>query len=50
VSIEAPGATVWEHPIETVAKSERGLDRTLQGISYLVRWPATAGSGEVLIS
>jgi hypothetical protein len=42
-------ATTWSHPIETVAKSEKGLDRTVQGMSYLVRWPATVGSGEVEI-
>jgi hypothetical protein len=40
-------ATVWEHPIETVAKSERGLDRTLQGTAYLVRWPVGLGMAEV---
>jgi alpha-amylase len=40
-------AIVWEHAIETVAKSERGLDRTLQGTAYLVRWPAHLGSSEV---
>ena len=45
-----PKAEVWDHPIETVAKSERGLDRTLQGTSYLVRWPISAGSGEVELS
>ncbi len=42
-----PVAEVWEHPIETVAKSERGLDRTLQGTAYLVRWPVHAGAAEV---
>ena len=42
-------ATTWSHPIETVAKSERGLDRTVQGVSYLVRWPVTVGRGEVAI-
>jgi len=47
VQLAAAGATVWEHAIETVAKSERGLDRTLQGTSYLVRWPAHLGSAEV---
>jgi hypothetical protein len=41
------GADIWSYPIETVAKSERGLDRTVQGVSYLVRWPATAGRGHV---
>lgn len=40
-------ATVWEHPIETVAKSERGLDHTLQGTAYLVRWPVSMGSAAV---
>ena len=45
-----PKADVWQHPIETVAKSERGLDRTLQGTSYLIRWPVRAGSGEVELS
>jgi hypothetical protein len=45
-----PKAEVWDHPIETVAKSERGLDRTLQGTSYLVRWPIGSGSGEVELS
>jgi hypothetical protein len=44
-----PKAEIWQHPIETVAKSERGLDRTLQGTSYLVRWPVRAGSGEVAL-
>jgi alpha-amylase len=43
----SPAAIVWIHPIETVAKSERGLDRTLQGTSYLVRWPVQAGAGVV---
>jgi hypothetical protein len=45
-----PETEVWQHPIETVAKSERGLDRTLQGTSYLVRWPIGVGSGEVELS
>jgi hypothetical protein len=30
-----------------VAKSERGLDRTLQGTCYLLRWPASSGSAQV---
>jgi glycosyl hydrolase family 57/alpha-amylase/4-alpha-glucanotransferase-like protein len=47
--LPSAGAEVWSHPIETVAKSERGLDRTLQGVSYLVRWPATSGKGEVVL-
>lgn len=47
VLVNAPGATVWEHAIETVAKSERGLDRTLQGTAYLVRWPVLLGAADV---
>jgi Domain of unknown function (DUF1926) len=43
------GAEVWSHPIETVSKSERGLDHTRQGVAYLVRWPVSQGSGEVEI-
>ncbi len=50
VLVTEPVAAVWEHPIETVAKSERGLDRTLQGTSYLVRWPVADGTGEVRLS
>jgi hypothetical protein len=42
-----PEAEMWEHPIETVAKSERGLDRTLQGTACLLRWPASLGSCSV---
>jgi alpha-amylase/alpha-mannosidase (GH57 family) len=56
LSLDAPhelttdtAATVWSYPIETVAKSEKGLDRTVQGVSYLVRWPVTAGRGVVTI-
>lgn len=45
----SPHADVWEQPIETVAKSERGLDRTLQGRAFLVRWPVAVGEGEVTL-
>lgn len=45
-----PDAAIWEHPIETVAKSERGLDRTLQGTCYLVRWPIALGEAQLLLS
>jgi alpha-amylase len=40
----------WVFPIETVAKSERGLDRTLQGESVTLRWPLTQGKARVDIS
>jgi hypothetical protein len=40
-------ATVWRYPIETVAKSERGLDRTVQGEAVVLSWPVTAGHATV---
>ena len=42
-----PAADVWTHPIETVAKSERGLDRTTQGQSVTLRWPVHLGRSAV---
>jgi hypothetical protein len=42
-----PAAEVWAYPIETVAKSERGLDRTRQGESRTLRWPGHLGSATV---
>jgi hypothetical protein len=34
-----PEAPLWRFPIETVAKSERGLERTAQGTSVTPQWP-----------
>jgi alpha-amylase/alpha-mannosidase (GH57 family) len=34
-----PLPEIWTFPIETVAKSERGLDHTRQGESITLRWP-----------
>jgi alpha-amylase len=42
-----PPAEVWTFPIETVAKSERGLDRTRQGDSVTLRWPVELGSATI---
>jgi hypothetical protein len=42
-----PDAPLWRYPIETVAKSERGLEKTVQGESVTPRW--TASSGEFII-
>jgi 4-alpha-glucanotransferase len=42
-----PAAEVWTFPIETVAKSERGFDRTKQGESVTLRWPVKIGSAAV---
>ena len=38
--VAEPEAGRREHVIETVAKSERGLDRTVQGQSVTFAWPA----------
>jgi len=43
----APPAEEWRFVIETVAKSERGLDRTRQGESVTLRWPAELGAAAV---
>jgi len=45
-----PQADIWVHPVETVAKSERGLDRTLQGESVTLRWPLAARAARVEVS
>lgn len=45
-----PEAGVWTYPIETVAKSERGLERTRQGTATVLRWPVAAGHAEVRLS
>jgi 4-alpha-glucanotransferase len=42
-----PGAEIWTYPIETVAKSERGLDRTKQGNSVTLRWPVRLGEARL---
>lgn len=38
------GAEVWRYTIETMSRSERGFDRTRQGVSHLVRWRVGQGS------
>jgi hypothetical protein len=45
-----PDVELWRHPIETIAKSERGFDRMLQGESVTVRWPMSAGGARVEVS
>ena len=42
-----PAAEEWRFDIETVAKSERGLDRTRQGESVTLRWPVAIGGAAV---
>ncbi|MGQ0639270.1 MAG: alpha-amylase/4-alpha-glucanotransferase domain-containing protein [Gemmatimonadaceae bacterium] len=41
--------TIWWYPVETIAKSERGLDRTRQGMTALIRWPVARGRGTLQI-
>ncbi|HEV8356199.1 MAG TPA: alpha-amylase/4-alpha-glucanotransferase domain-containing protein [Gemmatimonadales bacterium] len=43
LALDAPGAAEWRYPIETVAKSEKGFDRTRQGESLTLAWPAAGG-------
>ena len=45
-----PSADEWRFEIETVAKSERGLDRTRQGESITLRWPVELGEASVELS
>ena len=42
-----PTAEEWRFVIETVAKSERGFDRTEQGESVTLRWPVELGAAAV---
>ena len=49
LEIEAPGAELWRFPITTVAKSERGLEETVQGVSMTCRWPGTLGRASLVI-
>jgi hypothetical protein len=42
-----PETELWVLPIETVAKSEKGLDRTVQGESVTVCWKARVGQGVI---
>ena len=44
-----PAADEWRYAIETVAKSERGLDRTRQGESVTLRWPIRLGKAVIEI-
>ena len=45
-----PEAGIWTFPIETLAQSERGFDRTRQGDSVTIRWPVHLGRASVSVS
>lgn len=47
--VATPEGESWRHPVETIAKSERGLDRTRQGESITLRWPAGLGAAAVRV-
>ena len=42
-----PTATRWTAPVETVAKSEKGLDRTVQGESVTLLWNGSLGAASL---
>ena len=46
----APDVPVWTFVVQTVAKSERGLDETMQGESITARWPVGLGQASVELS
>jgi hypothetical protein len=48
-TIASDDGEIWWYPIETIAKSERGLDRTRQGMTAMVRWPVALGRGTLQI-
>lgn len=49
-AVAEPVAELVTYPIETVAKSEKGFDRTRQGESLTFLWPASQGSAQLIIS
>jgi hypothetical protein len=45
--VATPTPEEWRFDIETVAKSERGFDRTRQGENVTLRWPVELGAAAV---
>jgi len=43
----SPAAEIWSYPIVTTAKSEHGLEETVQGQSLTLRWPIRAGHATI---
>jgi hypothetical protein len=48
--VGSPDATKWSAPVETVSKSEKGLDRTVQGESVTLQWSAALGGASLRVS
>jgi len=44
-----PEADVWSFAVATMAKSERGLEETVQGRSLTPRWPARLGGAGIAV-
>ena len=44
-----PAVELWSYDITTVAKSERGLDHTVQGRSITPRWPVATGAAALIL-
>ncbi|HSM18309.1 MAG TPA: alpha-amylase/4-alpha-glucanotransferase domain-containing protein [Gemmatimonadales bacterium] len=44
-----PTPDLWVFAIATVAKSERGVDKTVQGESFTPRWPVALGEALVVL-
>jgi alpha-amylase len=42
-----PAGPAWTYPVSTLAKSERGLEETVQGTAIVLRWPIGLGRGAV---
>ncbi len=49
VPLEHDGFDEWRAPVSTVSKSERGFERTEQGIGVLLRWPLARGKAWVRV-
>lgn len=47
IAMEHDAEEVWTATVETVSKSERGMERTRQGDATLLRWPLARGSGRI---
>jgi 4-alpha-glucanotransferase len=46
----APPGEEWQYVVETVAKSESGLERTRQGDAVVLRWPVELGGAGVVVT
>jgi hypothetical protein len=46
----SPVAEIWSYDITTVAKSEKGLEETVQGRSVTARWPGDLGRATISLA